>query len=82
MGISEHLNNQTKEEKDIIDRLFSYRDKPLNSEILEGIKPYRYQAPNPIPFVRINDLNNQIEQDDIDDNPPKSAIEVGLKWRF
>lgn len=37
---------------------------------------------NPMPFLKVDDLNNQNEQDDHDDNRPKIAIVAGLKWEF
>lgn len=68
------------EKMDSVNRLFSYRDKPLSDEIMEAISPRRtIKAPRIFPFVKIDDLNNQNENDD---NRPKRSLVIGIKGEF
>ena len=82
MGFKDWFSCQQKQATAIEKKLFSYRDKPMDESLLHLQKKQETKLPNPMPFVRINDLNNQNEKDDWDDNPPKRAVEIGLKFKF
>lgn len=81
MDLKEAIN-LSPEEQESMRKLFSYRSKPLSKDVMGAFQPKKVAPPNPMPFVRINDLNNQNERDDWDDNPSKRALEFGLKWTF
>ena len=67
-------------EDDSLVRLFSYREKPLADEIIDAIAPKtRIIKPKVFPFVKVDDLNNQNENDD---NRPKRALVIGIKGEF
>ena len=68
------------EKVDSVNRLFSYRDKPLSDEIMEAISTRRtIKSPMISPFVKIDDLNNQLEEEY---NRPKRALVIGIKGEF
>lgn len=72
----------SEEEKNSLKNLFSYRSKKSIEDNASLIERKRPDPINPVPFFRVNDLNNQNEQDKHDDNRTKRAVEFGLKWSF
>jgi hypothetical protein len=71
------------EETESLRKLFSYRQKrTLSRDVLESLQPTQKDKATIRPYVRVNDLNNQNEQDNHNDNPTKRAIEIGIKGTF
>ena len=82
MDLKEALS-LSPEETESLRKLFSYRQKrTLSRGILDSLHPKKDSKSTIRPFVRINDLNNQNEQDKHNDNPSKRAIEIGIKGTF
>ena len=55
---------------------------PLTEEEKNALVKAKRQRPNPTPFIKVDDLNNQREQDYLDCNPSRLSVVAGLKWTF
>lgn len=54
----------------------------LTEEELKGFGKQVRSRPNPCPYIRIYDANNQTEQDILNCNPSRPAVEIGLSFSF
>lgn len=56
----------------------------LTEEEAKGLVLVRKKCkpPNPCPYVKFYDPNNEREQDKYDCNPQQRAVVIGLKWSF
>jgi hypothetical protein len=58
------------------------KDIRLTEEQLNGLCKEVKHRPNPCPYIRIYDANNQNEQDVLNCNPSNPSVEVGLSFSF
>lgn len=56
--------------------------KPLSKEEQKGFQKRKTPLPNPMPFIKVVDQNNQNVRDFQDCNPEHMALNIGLKWTF
>lgn len=77
------MNESTMEEADRIIKgikKISVQEEELPKNVLCKIKDR--VTINPTPFIKIEDLNNQNNQDILDCNPSRPSVRIGLKWTF